>query len=499
LGAVALALAAAATVIGYTGQAEAPRLVGQNAAINPEAVDPLRLASHNSPTVVRNPVRPENVAEVNRLDRPLFSCALHVSYDGGASWSPTTIPFPAGEEEPPRCFAPDVAFGADGTLYLSFATLKGAGNVPNAIWLTRSTDGGRTLTTPQRRLGPLSFQVRLTADPQRAGRLYLSWLQASDTANFAFPNTGNPIFVARTEDGGATWTDPVRVSPTARARAISPSPAVGPEGQVYLLYLDVRDDRIDYDGGHEGRGGIPDDGPWELVLARSADSGATWRETTVDAGVIPFERFIVFIPPSPSLAVDPESGRVYVAFHDGRHGDADVHLWSSSDGGVTFGPPRRVNDTPTRDGTWQYLPKVAVAPNGRVDVVYYDRRADRGNVLNEVSLQSSTDGGRRFTSRVVLSDRAFDSRLGFGSARDLPDLGSRLGLLSTSSRALAVWADTRSGTRELIKQDVGIAVVEFPAEPPVRSVLRVGGPALGLAALALLGWWATTARGRRGG
>ncbi|MDQ4097971.1 MAG: glycoside hydrolase [Actinomycetota bacterium] len=160
LGAAALVLATAATVIGYTGRAEPPRLVGQNAAINPDAVDRLQLASHNSPTVVRNPVRPENLAEANRLDRPLFSCALHVSFDGGVSWSPTTIPFPAGEEEPPRCFAPDITFSADGTLHLSFATLKGAGNVPNAIWLTRSTDGGRTLTTPQRRLGPLSFQDR---------------------------------------------------------------------------------------------------------------------------------------------------------------------------------------------------------------------------------------------------------------------------------------------------------------------------------------------------
>jgi hypothetical protein len=491
--AAALVLAGVATAIGYSRPAARPELVGGNTPINPNYLDRSDNVTHNSPTVVRNPRQPANLAVVNRIDTPRFSCALHVSFDGGGTWAPTTIPFPEGEEAPPRCFAPDAAFAADGTLHVSFVTLAGAGNVPNAVWLTRSTDGGRTLAPPERRLGRYAFQVRLTADPNRAGTLYMAWLQATDTATFAFPTTGNPILTARSDDGGATWSAPVQVNPRERERVVAPSVAVGPRGQLYVLYLDLRDDRLDYSGAHEGLGGIPDDGPWELVLARSVDGGASWRESAVDRELVPIERFIVFIPPLASLAVDGASGRVYAAFHDGRDGDADVRVWASDDQGVTFGPGRRVNDTPLGDGTWQYLPKLAVAPDGRVDVVYYDRRGDRANLFNDVSFQSSGDGGRTFGPRLRLSGRSFDSRIGFGRDRGLADLGNRLGLVSTSDRALAVWADSRLGA-DRVKQDLGMAVVDFPEPSTLARALRIGGPVVGIAALGLLVWWAGSGR-----
>jgi hypothetical protein len=140
-----------------------------------------------------------------------------------------------------------------------------------------------------------------------------------------------------------------------------------------------------------------------------------------------------------------------------------------------------------------------VAPNGRLDVVYYDRRADRTDVLNEVSLQASFDEGRTFIPRVKVSDRAFSSRIGFGLERGLPDLGSRLGLLSTDTRAYAVWTDTRGGSVRTAKQDIARGVVAFN-DPPrladgVETLLRIGGVLLIAAGVATL--IAATARRRR--
>ena len=77
----------------------------------------------------------------------------------------------------------------------------------------------------------------------------------------------------------------------------------------------------------------------------------------------------------------------------------------------------RVNDTRAGDGTAQYLPKLAVAPDGRLDVLYYDRRADRTNVLNEVSLQSSFDDGKTFRRASSSPTAPFSSRIGFGAER----------------------------------------------------------------------------------
>lgn len=454
--------------------------------VNVGATDPADISAHNSPTVERSPVDGRTLAVANRIDTPRYSCALHVSSDGGATWSQTAVPAPPGETV---CYAPDIAFGADGTLYMSFVTLRGIGNVPNAAWLVRSTDGGKTVSQPERVLGRLPFQVRLEADPKRVGRLYLTWLQASDVGLYRFTEPGNPIRAMRSDDGGDNWERSTRVSSAEHARALAPSTAVGPDGDLYVLYLDLGDDRLDYEGGHGGRGGRPYPGKWKLVLARSEDAGTTWGESVVDDQLVPTERFIVFIPPFPSLAVDAESGRVYASFQDRRLGDADVLVWSRADDETEWEGPSRVNDTPQRDGTEQYLPKLAISPDGRLDVVYYDRRADPENVMNEVSLQSSSDQGESFGERIRLSDKPFSSKIGFGSERDMPDLGSRLGLLSTDARALAVWTDTRGGSLASNKQDLARALVAF-SDPTrlsksVELLLRIGGLALALMGLLL--------------
>ena len=472
----------------YTTPATAT-VVGGNLPVNLGATDLADISAHNSPTLTRSPVDGSRLAVANRIDSPRFSCAVHVSSDGGARWEQVAVPIPEGEE--PKCYAADAAFGADGTLYVSFVTLKGLGNAPNAAWLTTWDEEASALSPPVRVLGPLAFQVRLVADTAVAGRLYLTWLQAADTGHLAFPSTGNPVQLARSDDGGRTWGDPVRVSDAGRDRVVAPSPVTGADGEVYVVYLDLGDDRLDYAGGHEGRGGEPYQGRWQLVLARSGDRGATWSESVVEEALVPTERFVVFLPPAPSIALDRSSGRVYVAFADGRLGDADVWVWRSEDSGTTWSEPVRVNDTRTGDGTSQYLPKLAVSSGGRLDVVYYDRRADRRNVMNEVSLQSSFDGGRTFTARARLSDRPFSSRVGFGSERDLPDLGSRLGLVATEQRALAVWSDTRAGTEASRKQDLVRALVEVTAPRdlpgPAGEILKAAGAAAALAGAGILG------------
>jgi hypothetical protein len=464
------------------------RLAGHDQPVNVSARRADDLSAHNSPTLVRNPVRPASLAVSSRIDTPFFSCALHVSHDGGASWTQTAIPAPKGEEA--KCFAPDVAFSADGTLYLAFVTLAGRGNVPHAVWLSTSKDDGRTLSDPVRVRGPLAFQVRLAADPRRPGRLYMTWLQAKEVGTLKFTDAGNPIEVTRSDDGGATWQAPMRVSSAARQRAIAPAPVVGRDGAVYVLYLDVGQDRLDYEGGHQGRGGPPYPGPSTLVLARSRDRGASWRESVVGGGLVPIKRFLVFLPEFPSVAV-ARDGRVYAAYHSAGLGDADVWLWSLAPGASSWSGPTRVNDTRRRDGTAQYLPKLAVAPDGRLDVLYYDRRSDRRNLLNQVSLQSSFDHGTTFSRAIRLSSRPSDSRIGFGAKEGLPDLGSRLALISTDRAALGLWTDTRAGVPATQKQDLAEAAVAI-SDPSrlsgaAKAALRYGGLLLTLTGLAILG------------
>lgn len=476
----------------------AARVAGDTAPVNAGARATADINAHNSPSLVSNPQNAGNLVIANKIDSPRFSCALHVSFDGGVHWSQTPIPLPAGEE--PKCYAPDVAFAADGTLHLSFVTLKGRANAPNAVWLVRSPDGGQTLSDPLRARGPLKFQVRIAADPAAPQRLYMTWLEAREVGLFKFTNAGNPIRAARSDDGGRTWSRPVTVNPPARMRAIAPAPAVGPEGQLYVIYLDLGDDVLDYEGGHGGRGGDPYPGSWDLVMARSTDRGETWSESLIEDELVPTERFIAFTPPFPSLAVDQRSGRVYSAFHDGRRGNPDVYVWTLAPGERAWSAPVRVNDSAKKDDGSQLLPKLSIAPDGRLDVLYYDRRADPRDRMTEASLQSSFDGGRSFLPRLRLSDRPFDSRIGYGSERGMPDLGGRIGLISTRERALGTWTDTRGGTMASGKQDLARGLAAFSAPEDlsgtVKTLLRVIGILLAVTGVGLI-LYAATQRSRR--
>lgn len=469
---------------------DAPRQFGAlppNLPVNDGARNPLDISATNSPSLVRNPVDPANLVVTSKIDSPRYSCGVSVSFDGGGRWTQTAIPVPRGVTGP--CYAPDAVFGADGTLYVSFVTLTGRANSPDAAYITMSADGGKTLAPPRETpLGARAFHTRLSADPRTPGRIYLTWVAASDLGLYRFSEPGNPIRAIRSDDGGRNWTRPTRLSSPDRARVIAPSPVVGPDGSLNVLYLDLGDDVLDYAGGHEGRSGRAYEGDWQLVLARSGDRGATWSDSPVGT-VKPAQRFIVFTPPFPSLAVDPGSGKLYAGFTDKRAGDADISLWSLERGGERWSGPVRVNDTRPGDGTAQYQPRLSVTPGGRLDVVYYDRRGDRTNVLNEVSFQTSFDGGRSFRPHVRLSDKAFSSRVGFGADRGMADLGGRLGLVSDDRRAMAVWTDTRGGTRISAKQDLARGLVAFndPARlsDATKTSLRVAAAALVLLGLAV--------------
>ena len=186
----------------------------------------------------------------------------------------------------------------------------------------------------------------------------------------------------------------------------------------------------------------------------------------VEPEVVPTGRFVAFLPAFPSLAAGPNSS-LYVAWSDGRNGDEDVFLRRSGDGGTTWSPPLRVNDSRQGDGTSQYLPRVAVAATGRVDVLFLDRRRDPTNVKADAFLASSHDRGRSFAN-TRLSSQSFDAQIGNGTPHGDPDFGSRLGLSSLDRRSLAVWTDTRLGTRDTGRQDIAAAAVRhLPVWPIV--------------------------------
>jgi hypothetical protein len=442
--------------------------------------------ANDSPSLVADPSTPRFVVMANRLDGPDFSCALQVSGDGGAGWQ-TVNPVPQLPSGAEKCYAPEAAFDARGALYYLFVGLRGQGNSPMGVYLTTSTDHARSFSPPRRILGAERYMVRMAIDPILGveGRIDLVWLQASTGApSGGLPPPPNPLMSAYSDDGGATFSTPTQISDASRPLAVAPALAVGPDHAVDVLYYDLGNDQRDY----QGLEGPTWSQNWSLVLTTSADGGAHFgRGVVVDADLVPPERVLmIYTMPPPALAVEG-SGAIDVAWDDARNGDADVFFRRSVDGGQSFSPPLRLNDDRVHDGRDQYLPHLAVSPQGRIDAIWYDRRDDAQNLGAGVYYTYSSNGGRSFAHNVRLTSSMSDSRIGarYGviSALGQADHGSRLGLLSENTRVLAAWADGRDETSTPRALDIWIAEVGMPQSGgfsgwwaiALGAVLVVGG------------------------
>ncbi|MDP8936819.1 MAG: glycoside hydrolase, partial [Actinomycetota bacterium] len=345
--------------------------------------------------------------------------------------------------------------------------------------MARSTDGGRRFEAPVRVAGPLTFQPRLAVDPK--GPVYVTWLQAQETVLNGFAQPFPYVVAVRSDDGARSFGPPARVSDPERERLGSPSGVVDSQGRLVVLYEDFKDNRRDF----SYLEGPPAERPFALVVTSSTDGGRSFsRGTEIESGVVATRRFLIFLPEAPTLARGP-GDELYVAWADGRNGDDDVFLRRSADGGRSWSEPVRVNDNAQGDGTDQLLPKVAVAPDGRVDVLFLDRRHDPQDILTDAYLASSDDGGRTFDNLRV-STQSFDSRVGPTFGPDYgTDFGTKLGLDSAGDTAFAAWTDTRLGNEASGSQDVAFARVTLPDAPPalvgwpvVVGLLVMGGIAM---------------------
>jgi hypothetical protein len=99
---------------------------------------------------------------------------------------------------------------------------------------------------------------------------------------------------------------------------------------------------------------------------------------------------------------------------------SDVMFARSTDGGATFSAPHRVNDDPVNHSKWHWFGTMAVAPNGRIDSVWFDTRNAANNTDSQLFYSYSTDAGNTWSPNVAVTP-PFNPFIGYPNQNKMGD------------------------------------------------------------------------------
>lgn len=210
------------------------------------------------------------------------------STDGGATWS-EDLKINQFEGD---CLDDDnttegavPAFGPNGEIYVAWAW-------NNKIWFDRSTDGGRTWLEKDieaaQQPGGWAFDIPgitrcngmpvlvcdLSNGPNR-GTLYLNWADQRNGEN------DTDIWLAKSTDGGNTWTKPLRVNDDKKGRQqfLTWLAVDQATGYLYCMFYDRR---------------AYDDERTDVYLATSRDGGQSFKNVKISKEPFDPTKFVFF-------------------------------------------------------------------------------------------------------------------------------------------------------------------------------------------------------------
>ena len=391
--------------------------------------------SEVEPYVAANPVNAAHLVGVWQQDRWSSGGARGMlaasSFDGGRTWATSMAAFShctggnAGNGGDYQLASdPWVAIGPDGIVYQSAIAFSGAVNAPgsaSAIVVSRSLDGGRSWASPFTLIldGPDNFNDKdsITADPASPGYAYAIWDRLSAAGH-------GPTYLCRTTDGGSTWEAPRAIyDPGPTSQTINNQIVVLSNGTLVAFFTQFDD----AGGGHATA---------TLGIVRSTDKGATWSGRIV---VSPVQSVGTRDPQNGTFVRD---GTNLGAIAAGPHGDLVV-VWQdarfsagvrdgialsrSTDGGLTWSVPARVNRDPSVPA---FEPAVAIRGDGTIGVTYYDFRSntpDPATLPTDYWIARSTDAVSWRESRVAgpfdLATAPFSQGLFLGDYQALIAIG----------------------------------------------------------------------------
>jgi hypothetical protein len=295
----------------------------------------------------------------------------------------------------------EVAFGPNGEMVLAYRWWR---HEPRAkqIRLARSTDGGKTWTQAAT---PVDTSGK-TFDPRpgwaKDGALVVVWAdERRGEKHF-------DIYARRSPDGGTTWETEQLLSRFTRSGPTDlyarPTLVSDNANRLWVVWVGVRSSKS------------------YLFMNRSADGGRTWTEPVSLSG----ESRSVF-----GQQLLQAGNRMLLVWQDTIGGPDRIYAASSSDGGVTWSAPERVD----------HLPPGAPAATGVTAVLGNDGEAlvawhDARNGRDDIFMARSTDSGRTWSKE--------DQRMDMDEAGTAISRTPRL-VRAPDGRVALAWEDDRAG------------------------------------------------------
>ncbi len=452
--------------------------VGSPAKSPPNADASAMSGNEAEDAIAVNPTNPQNVVAMSVLPDVVSGIFEGVSFDGGQTWTRQVIG--TGGDLGEICCDQQLAWDRFGNLWMVYL-LNTDNNVPIAV----STDGGLTFTKVTE---IVPTKVKGVGNPDHSGAKGLRRApKGSASADQPSISVGpNSVWVSYTsypqtvvQASGApvtglgqfgSFSAPETV-PTANGRGNYGDTAVGPNGEVMVIYQDATNNQ---GGAHiytavdpDGLGGEGFRTP--VFLARTRVGG--------------FD----YLPVQPHRSVDAEANLAWdrSGLHDGRvyaiwtqevkneSDNMDILLQFSDDAGATWSPAARLNDDATTNS--QVNPAIALdQTSGAVAASWYDARNDLGqggagdtdgipNDDVQIWATFSTDGGVSFAPNFQVSAGTSNAT----DAESFFDFGDYTHAAFQSGLFRPAWSDNSNSTGDnpdgtLHQLDLYTATIAIP-------------------------------------
>jgi len=379
------------------GGTDVDLITGTDSITHPTQSETYTLANPNNPNQIVVTYNDSRTASAN------YSGASYSS-DGGTTFTRLNpSPFANGH---------GTNFGDPVTLYNTptstfFAVFLATGCGGQGIGAWKSTDGGVTWAVgPCIHTGSSDDRESGASDLNPSspffGRMYVSWNNFAD---------GGSLRVRSSTDNGVTWGNEKILVP----------------GSTFIRDTQITVDKVTGDvyvgGMSEGpNGGLA--GPRANKIYRSTDGGNTFTNTYTGPNFTPAGRanctansyFVCMYAPNTWRSMgwgEPAAYNSVVSYVYAQHGagtDAsDAMYIRSTDKGVTFSAPMKLNTDTTTRAQWQ--PNLSVSDTGSLFSMWYDERGTTSCQVGNPAVpcyqmfaRKSTDNGATWLADMPFSD-----------------------------------------------------------------------------------------------